>query len=334
MIYKETNKIKELLASAEHIVVIQADNPDGDSLGSALALEAILIEQGKKVSLYCGVDMPGYLRYVPGWDRVSQDLPQRFDLSIIVDNSSLSLLENLQKSNQAGWLATRPCIVIDHHDIESSIPFASVICNYPAVATAEVIYELGLQLSWTVPLDAAKALTVAILSDSLGLMSDATSARSLEIVTELVKNGVSLAGIDTARRELMKKSAELTRYKGKLLQRIEYELDGRVALVTISWEEIQRYSHAWNPSMLVLDEMRMVTDVQLAIAFKSYPDGKVTAKIRTNLGTPIANKLAEEFGGGGHAYAAGFKSKGGQTLDDIKQRVIKTTEELLNTTTT
>src|SRR5688572_18509414 len=85
--------IAQLVENAKNILIIQAENPDGDSLGSALALEAIFDEMGKKVSLYCMVEMPKYLRYAKGWDRVQNELPRDFDLTIIVDTSSASLLE-------------------------------------------------------------------------------------------------------------------------------------------------------------------------------------------------------------------------------------------------
>jgi nanoRNase/pAp phosphatase (c-di-AMP/oligoRNAs hydrolase) len=73
--YTQANQIKQLVESAQHIVVLQADNPDADSVGSALALEQILHELGKEPSLYCGIDIPTYLRYLTGWDRVDNQLP-------------------------------------------------------------------------------------------------------------------------------------------------------------------------------------------------------------------------------------------------------------------
>ena len=64
-------KLKQLVDDAERVVVVQADNPDADSMGSALALEEILGELGKTVALYCAVDMPGYLKYLTGWSCVT-----------------------------------------------------------------------------------------------------------------------------------------------------------------------------------------------------------------------------------------------------------------------
>jgi len=123
---KAIEDLKKYVEEAEHIVIIQADNPDGDSLGSALGLEEILGNMGKKIDLYCGVDIPGYLRYLPGWDRIQREMPKKFDASIIVDASTTSLLDKLQVSGELSWLATKPCLVLDHHaSVENVIPFAN-----------------------------------------------------------------------------------------------------------------------------------------------------------------------------------------------------------------
>lgn len=329
-IYEEANSIKELVNNAHKIVIMQADNPDGDSLGSALALEHILGDLGKEPIMYCGVDMPTYLHYLSGWDRVQKDIPNQFDASIIVDTSADSLFEVLGRSGQKSLIAGKPCLVIDHHAVDISIDYATIVCNKHAVATAEVIYELAKQLEWPISLDAARYLTSAIMSDSLGLTSEGTSARSIQIISELVELGVSIAALENDRRLLMRKSPELVKYKGQLLQRIEYFSDDRIAVITIPWEEIETYSHAYNPSMLVIDDMRLTTATDIAIAFKLYRDGKVTAKIRSNHGKGIAGDLAKHFGGGGHPYASGFKITDGQSFQDIKNECIRVSTELLD----
>ncbi len=326
-----SKQIRELIDDAKNIVIIQADNPDGDSLASSLALEQILHDMGKIPHLYCGIDMPSYLHYLQGWDRVNKDIPKQFDLSIIVDCSSKGLLESAEKSGQLSWLAAKPSIVIDHHDVEPTIDFAKVIHNQThAVSTGEVIYELAKELGWKLDKNALSMIAISILADSLGLMSDATTARSIRIIAEIVENGVNLAELDAARRQLMRKSVELTQYKGDLLKRIEYFDDDRIAIVTIPWEEIERYSHAYNPSMLVLDDMRLTENTDVAIAFKVYKDKKITGKIRANFGKAIANKIASHFGGGGHPYAAGFKILDGTPLDDVKKECVQVASWLLD----
>jgi phosphoesterase RecJ-like protein len=319
----EAAAVNDIIRSNQKFVVVQADNPDGDSLASSLALEHILGDMGKEVVLYCGVDMPGYLKYLPGSDRVVTELPSDFDASIIVDTSSDTLLEQLGKTGQKNWLASKPTIVLDHHNTPATISFATVICNFPAVSTSEVIYELASQLDWPMNLESKELIAIAILSDSLGLTSESVTARSVHIIGELVESGVNLAKIDSARRETMKREAELIPYKGQLLQRVEFHNNGTVATVTIPWEEIERYSPLYNPSMLVLDDMRLAKNVRVAIAFKVYKDGRVTAKIRCNWGSGIADKIAEHFGGGGHPYASGFKILKGKTYQEIKTEAVE-----------
>jgi phosphoesterase RecJ-like protein len=329
-VYSETAKIAELVNAAATIVIIQADNPDGDSIGSALALEHIIGDLGKQPHLFCGVDIPSYLHYLAGWDRIDKELPKQFDLSIIVDTSAQSLFESVIKTDAWKILGSKPCIIIDHHAVENTIPFTTVALNPVAVATGEVLFELCRQTGWDINVSAAEMLATAMMSDSLGLTSEGTSARSAFIISELMDKGVSLAKLENARREMMRKSPELIRYKGQLLQRIEYFSDNRIATVTIPWQENEQYSPLYNPPMLVIDDMRMSTGTDVAIAFKTYRDGKITGKIRCNYGKAIAGKLAAAFGGGGHPYASGFKISDGRPFNEVKSECIALAAKLLD----
>ncbi|HSE61313.1 MAG TPA: DHH family phosphoesterase [Candidatus Saccharimonadales bacterium] len=299
---------QNIIDEASHIVVIQAENPDGDSLGSALALEAMLDELGKKVTLYCAIEIPKYLRYAVGWDRVTSDFPKTFDASIIVDTASSALLEKTFVPAQLAALTAHPIVVIDHHLTKSDLPFEfAFVNNSKAVATGEVIYDLAKKQKWPVPADAAENLALSILADSLGLVTETTTAHSIHTLAELVEHGARVSDIENRRREFMRKSPEILEYKGRLLQRIEYHLDNQLAIVHIPWDEIKEYSDQYNPSVLVLDEMRLVEGVRVAVAIKTYPDGRLTGKIRTNPDAKIAEIIAGYFGGGGHGYTAGFK---------------------------
>src|SRR5690606_16028240 len=194
----------ELVAGSHKVVLLQADNPDADSLGSALALEQLLGELGKEVHLYCGVDMPGYLKYLSGWDRVSTELPSSFDLSIIVDASTMTLFQKLAESGKQGWVASKPCIVLDHHAEDNNpIPFATVnITDIGVSSTGELIYKLAKELSW--PLDAISAefIMTSILGDTQGLSNDLTTAETYRVMAELTELGVNRPALEEKRREM------------------------------------------------------------------------------------------------------------------------------------
>ena len=123
----------------------------------------------------------------------------------------------------------------------------------------------------------------------------------------------------------MKKSPDILRYKGELIGRIEYFADGKLALIHIPWEDIQAYSDQYNPSVLVLDEMRLVEGVDVAIAIKTYPDGKLTGKLRSNL--PVSEQIAGYFGGGGHEYSAGFRVY--EEYDTVLRELIDATHKAI-----
>lgn len=296
----------ELINTAKNIVIVQAENPDGDSLGSALALEEILSDLGKNISLYCPVEIPKYMHYINGWDRVMCDFDTSADLAIIVDTmADVLLTKALEAPGVRHFLDTHNVLVIDHHLTDSNLSFKHIAVNEEAIATSEIIYSLATDAKWTINKQAAEDMMIAIMSDSLGLTVQGVTPRTYFTIGKLAELGAHNFDIESRRREFMKKSAEILKYKGQLLERIEYFLDGKLALVHIPWDEIKTYSDQYNPSVLVLDEMRLVEGVEVGVAIKTYPDGKLTGKIRSNL--PISADIAGFFGGGGHDYAAGFR---------------------------
>lgn len=322
--------VQKIIGESNKIVIVQADNPDVDSLASALALEQILGDLGKDPLLYCGVDLPSYMSYLPGSDRVTTQLPKQFDLGIIVDTSSDTLLEQLRLRGQRGWLAAKPCLIIDHHATAPTIDFAELSYIDTAVSTGELIYRLAKELDWPLSLQAKDFIAMSILSDSLGLTSEATTAEAIRVIADLVEGGVKMAELENARRASMRREPELIHFKGRLLQRVQFHDNDRITTLEIPWEEIEKYSPLYNPSMLVIDDMRLGKDTAMAICFKIYRGSKITAKIRCNYGKGVADKLAEHFGGGGHAYAAGFKITDGRSFELVKSECLSVAAKLLD----
>ena len=230
------------------------------------------------------------------------------------------------------FLESHPVIVLDHHgeaddeQAQNDLTFKhEFILGTSAAATGELIYDIAKTVGWPVTPAAAAILYSSIAADTLGLSTESVTPATYQTMADLVKLGAKPYEIENARRELMKKPADILAYKGELIGRVEYLLDGALAIVHIPWEDIQEYSDRYNPSVLVLDEMRLVEGVQIACAIKTYPDGKLTGKLRCNL--PVASAIAGYFGGGGHNYAAGFKVH--ETYDQIIRELVTATEKAL-----
>ena len=212
----------QYITDAQHIVVIQAENPDGDSLASSLALEDLLGNLGKTVTLYCAIDMPKYLRYCQGWDRVVSDFPYNADLAIIVDTASEALLEKaLATPGVRSFLSSHPVLVLDHHgendadDSQNTLQFPhEFVMSGTAAATGELIYDLAQEAGWQISPLTAEQLYVSIAADTLGLSTPAATAATFQVVANLVNAGAIPADVELRRREYMKKPADILTYKG------------------------------------------------------------------------------------------------------------------------
>lgn len=311
------------------ILVLQPENPDGDSIASALALEEILGDAGKEVVIYSYVNIPGYLRYIQGQDRITDEFPNSFDLTIIVDTVTGSLLENTLIGERMTKIMKSPVLVLDCHPVENDLPIEHAEFfkgEGNVIATGELVYQLAQAHKWSINPTAATHIVEATLADTLGMTTEAVTAQTVRVVAHMLEAGAKMSDIDARRREVMQKSPELVTYKGALLQRVEFLLEGQLAYIHIPWEEIEKYSPHYNPSMLALEELRNTSGVAVSVAIKTYPDGKITGKLRGN--KPIAGALAAHFGGGGHDYAAGFKVTD-WNLDELKLELIKKANELL-----
>lgn len=307
----------DFIEGKTRLCIIQAENPDGDSLGSALALDYLLV--GKQIALYCPVDIPKYLRYFDDWSRVTSEFPTDADGYIIVDTCAEVLLSKLLENPAIrDALYHAPVFILDHHETEDDLSFAHQGLIQTLPACCDLIYKIAkeqgllskdfdkLKDEQVRESKACEYLYYGIVSDTLGLVSPAVTADTFEVVAGLVRHGLYVSALDEKRREFSKKSPRILDFKADLIKRVEYYLDGKLATVHIPWDDIQNYSDEYNPNVLILEELRMVEGVEIAAAIKTYPDGKVTGKLRSN--RSYCDKIAEYFGGGGHPYAAGFRT--------------------------
>ena len=318
---------EEFIKDKKSICVIQAENPDGDSLGSAIALDYLL--QDKQISLYCPIDIPKYLHYFADWSRVTSEFDFKADGYIIVDTAATVLLSKLLDDTAIrNRLYSAPVLVIDHHETADDLDFSHESIIEPRPAAAELIFEIAKSCEIEITKPAAEAMMQGIMSDTLGLTGVAVTARTFEVMAELSRCGAEIGVLEETRREYMKKSQRIFEYKAKLIERSEFYLDGILATVLIPWEDIEEYSNEYNPNVLILEELRTVEGVKVAVAVKTYPDGKLTGRIRCSGDATIADKIAGYFGGGGHHYAAGFRTYD-TTYEEIVKDLIKIIPKLL-----
>lgn len=321
----------ELINNSKTILVIQPDRPDGDSLASALALEEILSDYDKDVKLYCGVNIPEYIRFIDGWDRVSNTIEKTPDLTILVDDASKILLEKFENTPLFHSITTRPFVVIDHHqNVTTDIQYCTLNLTEPNYSSAgELIYSIAKELKLPISLTARKLVLQSILSDTMGLTNDLANANTYRLVADIIESGVSRTELEEARRAYSKMDINVFSYKADLIKRVQFYNENQIGLCVIPESEAYDIGTLYNPGPLILGELLMVKNLRAALAIKTYKN-HATVAVRCTFGTPIAHQLAESFGGGGHDYSAGFRVQpydGNLTL--LKESIIQKLEQLL-----
>jgi len=312
-------ELGRLVDEAKTILLLQPDKPDGDSLGSMLALEEIFGDMGKLTHMFTGGRVEQYLSHYPGWDRVSNDWPDQYDLAILVDSAVPDQSARMLSTHHSA-LRKHPFVIIDHHGGHEVIDGATMAMVDPkAAATSEVLYKIAKTLKWPLNERACQRLVSSLFADTLNLTTPSVTAKTVEVFAALVKHGnVNVSALHRAFREASANDADLLAVKGRLLEAVEFFADGQVAVVVAPQEMVKEYRNRTSLSALVLYEMLWARGVLVAAVMSDY--GTI---IRTSLRArePIAAKVATIFGGGGHPMAAAFGDDK-TPLDELKTKLV------------
>jgi phosphoesterase RecJ-like protein len=321
----EIDALRDAVLASDTVLVLQPDSPDGDSLGTALGLEEILSDLGKTVFMYSYKEPEPYLHFLEGWDRVSQNLPKHFDLTILVDTGSPALIKSALEHHFTP-LTSKLFFIIDHHVRRQSFGFSAREIVEEAVSTSELVTRLALEYKWSINERAARSLASALLADSLGLTTSGTTAASVEALAELTRCGANLYELSTSRREAAAITTDLLHLKGKLLQSVEFHLEGRLAVAEITPDMVARYKDIAEPYTLILSDIQWTKGVELVAVFKNYGT-KINVPLRSTTGA--AGPVAEKLGGGGHPNAAAYRCDTSQIALE-KEKLITIYQDYLN----
>lgn len=296
------------LQKAQSILVCPHALPDGDAIGSALALTAALEKMGKRVTLASADPVPPEFRFLPGADRVvGPDALEgaRFDAAISVDASRLSRLGACEKYFRAAPVHLQ----IDHHATNTLFGHARWVDVYAAAAGC-IVYRLIRALDVPVDADMAACLYCAISTDTSNFLSNGTTGEAFRIVAELVDCGLPLH--DMARRlHLIKPEAQL-RLISRALQTLRPFAGGKCVSAVLTPEDYAATGARVEHSFAVIDLLINMEGAEMAyLAYSPFP-GTVRFSLRSRPPYDVS-AIAEKMGGGGHVTAAGCEVKGDMT---------------------
>jgi len=284
-----------LVALACHVT------PDGDALGSMLAMHLLCRSHGKpSVASWPEpfIVAPHYT-YLPGLDSVTKpnDFPEAPPVMVTFDCGSLDRLNELAASaREAGEL-----IVVDHHATNDRYGTINLL-DADAAASAVLVYKLAKRLGWELTRDVAICLYTGIVTDTGRFQYSNTSPEVLQMATELSRFDLPIA--DMSRQLFEEHRFAYLQLVAAALQRAELDGERRFVYTWISEDDLKRFDVEIEEAEGLIDLVRRTAEADVSCVLKESPDGtKVSLRSVTDFDV---SAIAMKFGGGGHRAAAGF----------------------------
>jgi phosphoesterase RecJ-like protein len=315
-----TGRAESLLQHADKVFLIAHVDPDGDTVGSTLALAYALRQMGKQCTVACSDPVPGILSFLPGVEEFDTPQVTDHDLIVTVDASDRG---RLGQTYQHVLDLDLPVLNIDHHITNTGFGTVNLVRSDVA-ATAEIIFDL--LTAWNVELDQLLAtyLLTGIVTDTRSFSTSNTTPRALEVSSQLVAAGASLTDINEY--YYRRKGVETLRLWGQMLNRMQ--LDGRLVWSVNTLEMRQDCRADSDDADGIVNLLASVREAVAAIVFKENEGDQIEVSIRSRPGVDIS-PVAVHFGGGGHPQAAGAVVKG--TLEQVVPSVLSKAREVVAT---
>jgi len=307
-------QVADALGTRRHVLLLNHVSPDGDCLGSTLALARALWARGQQATVGSADGVPGMYRFLPGAERVQRDIPEGIGVDAVV-------FMECSTPERAGALAARAAgvplwINIDHH--LSNAGFGDVIYyDASAAAVGELVYPIVRTLTPAIDAGTATCLLCALLTDTGSFRFTSVTPRTLTVAADLVAAGASPSEVYAQVYE--SRPATALRVMGMALSRLAVSPDGRVAWTVVTQAMLRESGATMEDSEGIVGELRALAGVDVALLFKEEPDG-IHVSLRARGGVR-AHAIAEAFGGGGHAAAAGFTGHG--PLDEVIRQTLE-----------
>jgi phosphoesterase RecJ-like protein len=310
-------QIGEVLRNHQSFVLLSHVRPDGDAIGSQLALGYALIAAGKSVRLINEDGLPENLAFMAGSERIETPPAEPLDVEVAI---ALDTATKPRLGEHALHAASKAKIWlnIDHHVSNPGYGDLNLI-DSTSPATGQILYQLIVALDLPLPAESRDAIYVAVSTDTGSFQYPSTTAKTYDLAADLIRRGLDVGKInsDTYDNHPYRR-VELMR---ALLNTLELSPDGMVA----HWEmrDQTRIDLALTPddSEGLIDIIRAIRGVQVAVFFEELPDGKIRVSMRSKDRRFNVCEIAMAFGGGGHALAAGIRMKG--PLEEAKPLVLE-----------
>lgn len=315
-------QIGQALREGVRFAVLGHVRPDGDALGSQLALGLSLKQLGKDVRIWNEEGMLEKYTFLPNANLLTKPPaePEDVDVAIALDTA----IQNRLGNSLAAVRSAKVWINIDHHP--SNPGYGDLVYIDPnSPATGQILFELI--KSEKLPIDAAIAenLYVAISTDTGSFQYPNTTARTFEIAAELVRAGVDVGRVSQLTYEnYPRRRVELLR---DLLGTMRFDANDRVASFSLSLASAKKLGVLPEDNEGLIDHLRAIRGVIVAVFFEELADGKVRVSMRSKNEKVNVCAICEKFGGGGHVLAAGARVRG--SLAEVERKILEEVRDVV-----
>ncbi len=304
----EISALERTIARGGSFFLLGHENPDGDCLGSMAGLYNLLSGRGKDVTMAVYEEIPRQFQLAadsmeeePGLYSGAADLSS-FDAVIALDCSDRKRLGPASGAVADLDPEETALINIDHHEDNTHFGGINLVVE-EAAATGEIIFDLARNWNWTIPLNSARPLALAMLADTGFFRYSNTDRDVMKKVMELMDIGVDIYQIN---RDLYgRKDPRILKLTGRALSSLELAAEGKIAYMVLRNEDYTRTGTGPQDREGIVNYARDVEDVEAGLLF-SEEDSGVKVSFRSNSYLSV-NSIAAEFGGGGHPRAAGCR---------------------------
>jgi phosphoesterase RecJ-like protein len=319
-------EIGRALRDQKKFAVLSHVRPDGDALGSTLALALALKEMGKEVRAWNEDGMLEKYSFLPGAQLLTRPspAPEDFDVAIALDTAT----QNRLGTAAAGIGNAKLWINVDHHP--SNPRYGDIVYIDPvAPATGQILFELMNAEGFPINTAIAENLYAAISTDTGSFQYPNTTARTFEIAAELVRAGVDVGRLNQLLYEnYPKRRVDLLR---ELLTTMQFACDNKLAWFSLNQATAKSVGALPEDNEGLIDHLRSIRGVIVAIFFEELIDNKVRVSMRSKNPAVDVCAICQGFGGGGHTLAAGARVRG--ALAEVSKKIVEKTCEFIRRNT-
>jgi phosphoesterase RecJ-like protein len=309
----ESEQIQEAILQSQNPLVLSHERPDGDAIGSLIAMGLVLKKIGKQPYMAMVDGIPSRFHFLSGSDEVEKKLPESYDLLIVLDCSDM---------DRIGFdLEKKPDINIDHHPTNEKFGVINYV-EHKAAATTELLYKLFQDMDVPFDVEISDALMLGLITDTIGFRTPSVRPELFRAVADLLEKGAHLT--DIYERVLNQHSFVGAQYWGRGLGHLERQ--GDMLWTELSLDDRKAIGYPSNDDADLINLLTTIESPKIVLIFVEQAGEKVKVSWRSKLGYNVA-KVATSFGGGGHEQAAGAIVPG--SLNEVKTKVLAATQKLL-----